>query len=210
MPNVPNVPGVPILRAYSAASSIILLTSDLVRSLLGPFATRWGIFRNGLPVIDADNMVRFEFRTDYSISDYPIEAGGFQSYNKVGRPSDIRVRISSGGSEQNRQALIESVLAVMSTTDLYDVVTPEKVFIGYNFDHCDWHRAAKENNGLLPIDVWLKEIRETATSTFSNPQQPGVAGQQGVGHVQPQVPSDRVTRAVNAGGVPFVGIGGLN
>lgn len=199
MAAVPNVPGVPSLRAYSI-SSTVLLVSDAVRALLGPFATRWGIFRNGIPVIISDNAISFELKQDFPISDYPVEAGGFQSYNKVQLPGDIRMRFSAGGSELNRQVFLASIDAVIRTTDLYDVVTPEKVFLDYCFSHRDWQRNAKNGVGLIVVDLWLTEIRETATSTYTNTQQPGVAGQQSGGLVQPQTPSDQTLAAVGNGG----------
>lgn len=199
MPNIPNVPGVPALRSYAAASSIILLTSDAIRSLLGPLATRWGIFFNGIPVLSADNTISFQYKQDFSLPDYQTERGGFQSYNKVTLPRDIRMRFSAGGFELNRQIFIDSIDAVMNTTDLYDVVTPEKVYLGYNFMHCDYSRSAQDGVGLIVADLWLREIRETATATYQNTQQPGIAGRQGAGNVQPTTPNDRVSAAFTAG-----------
>lgn len=196
MVSVPKVPGVPTLRSYTAAS-IVLVTTDLIRSFIGPFFSRWGIYRNGIRVIDADCTVSLEFRQDYSIMDYPVEDGGFQSYNKVNTPSDVRCRFATGGSEIDRRAFIDSIERVMSDTLLYDVLSPEKVYIGYNFSHIDYNRNAKSGAGLLPIDVWLREIRVTATATFPNTQQPGIAGAQSLGDVQPQAPSANITQSVS-------------
>lgn len=200
MPNVPRVPGVPMLRSYSAAS-IILIAGDLLRALTGLATTRWGIFRNGVPVLVADNVVSFEFKQEFSLSDYPVEQGGFQSYNKVQIPSEIRVRVSAGGSDANRQAFLASIADVINTTDLYDVVTPETVYIGYNFSHRDFRREAREGLGLITVDLWLTEIRQTATATFTSTQQPGVAGRQANGNVQAVTPATAVSEAVGDAGV---------
>ena len=94
--------------------------------------------------------------------------------------------VSAGGSIANRQAFLASIDAVMNTTDLYDVVTPETVYTGYNFTHRDLDRTSDKGNGLITVNLWLIEIRETSTATFSNTQQPAEAGQQNSGNVQPQ------------------------
>lgn len=185
MPNVPNVPGVPALLSYSPFS-VVLLVQDVARAVLGPFVTRWGIFLNGVPVLAADNQISFEYLQDFPISDYPVEKGGFQSYNKVQLPGDIRVSFSAGGSEENRQAFLASVDAVMNTISLYDVVTPEKIFLGYNFTHRNFRRTAQRGVGLIVVELRLTEVRPVVTTTFTSTQQPGIAGRQGAGAVEPQ------------------------
>jgi hypothetical protein len=195
MPAIPNVPGVPALTSYSLPATV-LLVGDVLREILGPFASQWGIFRNGFPVIFGDNTVSFDFKQDFTIAEYPTERGGFQSYNKVQVPTEIRVRVSCGGSAARRQAFLASISAQMSTIDLYDVLTPEGVYIGYNFTHRDERRTAERGLGLITCDLWLKEVRLTATSTYTNTAQPGVAGGQGLGNVQPQSVDPKIAAAV--------------
>lgn len=197
MPNIPNLPGVPNLSSYSA-STIILMTADILRFFGVPSVPQWGIFRSGIPVLVADSVVSFEIKQDFSISDYPVEQGSFQSYNKVQLPTDIRVQLACGGDDAKRQAFLYAIDAVINTTDLYDVVTPERVYVGYNFSHRDFRRNAKNGVGLLLVDLWMTEIRQTGTATFTNTQQPGVAGAQATGNVQPQEPSPAFVQAFDA------------
>lgn len=197
MPDIPNVPGVPPLSSYGP-NNITLLIADLVSFLIGSSAPQWGIYQDGEPVIDADSTVSFEFKQDFPVSDYPVEDGGFQSYDKVQLPSEIRVRVSSGGSVANRQALLTSIASVMNTTELYDVLTPEAVYLGYNFTHMDFKRD-QMRAGLLVVDLWLTEIRVTSTATFTNTQQPAEAGQQNTGNVQPQTAPGNVQQDFSNG-----------
>jgi|GEM_PF-2601551 len=199
MPNVPNAPGVPPLSSF-VTTALALLTDDLIPPLFGASPTVWGVFLNGEAVIESDNTISVEFVQDFPISNYPVEQGAFLSYDKVQLPATIRVRVSAGGSESNRQAFLASIDAVMNTTDLYDVVTPEQTFTSYNFTHRDWRRMARNGVGLIQVDLWLTEVRTTSTTTFSssstssmpqgtnlqNTQQPGDAAQIGNGNVQPQ------------------------
>lgn len=197
--SIPKVPGVPNLASY-AASSILLMISDAVNLIIGSQQNLWGIFLDGDLVLESDSMVSFDLRQDLPISDYQVEEGAFQSYDKVQLPVEIRVRVSAGGDIANRQRFLQSIDAVMNTTDLYDVVTPEEVYVGYNFTHRDFRRQGDQGNGLIVVDLWLTQVRESAQSTFSNTQTPGAAGQQNTGNVQPQTPSDTVSQGFLSGG----------
>lgn len=171
----------PPLSSYSD-NPLTLLLEDAIDDIIGALLPQWGIFLDGFPVLTYDNQTAFAYSQDYKIATYPIEEGSFQSYDKVQEPAEIRCRFSAGASAINRQAMLQSVDAVMSTTDLYDVVTPEEVFLGYNFSHRDYDRAAA-NVGLVVIDVWLVEILESATAQFQSTQSPAYAGQTGLGTV---------------------------
>lgn len=196
MPNVPNLPGVPPLASFSS-TTFDLLTSDVITALTGAALPVWGIYLDGEPVIAADNTIDFEFKQDNPISNYPVEQGGFQTYDKVQLPADIRMRFSAGGSETNRQDFLSSIDAVMNTTDLYDVVTPEVVYTSYNFTHRDFKRTSQNGVGLITVDLWLEEVRVSAPATFSNTQQPSEASQQGNGNVQAQTPPQAVETKVS-------------
>jgi hypothetical protein len=198
--NVPNVPGVPPLPSYSP-NNVALLFADAVGTLLGVItAPQWGIYLNGAPVLSYDNQVSFGYKQDWKISTYSVEQGSFQTYDKVQLPSEIRCRFSAGASVVNRQMMLASIDAVMSDTNLYDVVTPEKVYLGYNFMHRDYDRDA-ESAGMVVVDIWLMEIIETATAQFQSTQSPTNAGQQGLGNVPTQAPSPAVQGQISANGV---------
>lgn len=142
---------------------------------------------NILPVIAST--IDFEFSQDWPISDYPQEQGAFQSYNKVMLPFDVKVKLASGGSTTSRQAFLTSCLEIANSLALFEVVTPEIVFTNCNVTHIDWRRTARNGVGLVTVDLWFKQISISVVGTFSNTQQPGDAGQQGTGVVQPQPPT---------------------
>ena len=134
---------------------------------------------------DLFSVVDFEYKQDWSVSDYPVEQGGFQSYDKVQLPFDVRMRVAAGGPESNRQALLDAVQNIVSI-DLYNVFTPEEVYSNCNVTHYDYKRTAVNGVGLIVVDIWLIEVRVTSTSTFSNTQQPSGASPQALGNIQPQ------------------------
>ena len=169
-PNVPNVPGVPAIprNPFALPAGIEpLLTTDPLSILTDAFAPQWGVFKDGLPVIQADSTISFEFRQSWALADFPVEKGGFESYDKVNTPFDARIRVSSGGSEANREALLASVQAIVDSIDTYDLVTPLSIFQNVNAQHWDFAQTAQKGVGLLSIDIRFLEIRQTATQTFA-------------------------------------------
>jgi hypothetical protein len=202
MPDVPNVPGVPFLSSYLSTPSPGLLIGAISSLIPGLQSSLWGIYSQfGIPIIASAlsplsnlilggsvlnfSVIDFEYKRDWSVSNYPVEQGGFQSYDKVQLPFDVRMRVAAGGSVSNRVSLLTLVESIANTVALYNVVTPEEVYLNCNVTHFDYKRTAINGVGVLIIDIWLLEIRETSTTTFSNTQSPTDSGQQGIGNVQP-------------------------
>lgn len=198
MADVPNLPGVPALISY-AANDVALLVADVISAVGALFGSQWGIFLDGAQAFDYNSVVDFNYKQDWPISDYQLEDGAFQSYDKVQLPFDVKVRVASGGSESEREALLTSVMAAANTLDLYDVVTPEQTYSSCNITHIDFARTATNGVGMIVIDIWFIEIRITSTSTFSNTQQPGVAGQQNSGNVSPVAPNQQTQQGLTDG-----------
>jgi hypothetical protein len=184
MANVPQVPGVPPLSSF-AASAITLLVADAITLLGGLLVPTWGIFLNGVPVIEADSVVSLDYKQEWSISNYPVEQGAFESYDKVQTPFEARVRFSAGGSQANRQALLDSIAAIAGDLNLYDVVTPEAIYQSVNVQHYDYSRQAQRGLGLMVVDVMVVQVRVSQPTAFSNTQQPNGANPQSAGQVQP-------------------------
>ena len=66
---------------------------------------------DGKKIIEPDGTGEFDMKGNTSVSTYPIEQGGFQSYNKVLTPKDLslslqraRPHVSRGVSERLQQA----------------------------------------------------------------------------------------------------------
>ncbi|OBQ84630.1 MULTISPECIES: phage baseplate protein [unclassified Mesorhizobium] len=167
------------------AGILELLTQDAFGLLSNAFGLQpWGIYFGGVPVIIADNIVEVQYRQQWSISDFPVEQGAFQSYDKVQVPYDARLRFTAGGSAANRAAMLASIAAVAGDTNLYDVVTPEAVYLSCNITHYDYSRRSNEGMGLLSVDIWLIEVRQAVSAAMSNTQDPSGASQINGGTVQ--------------------------
>lgn len=189
-PNVPNVPGVPALlrNPLAAAQGIVqLLTGDLVTGYglgLGPV---WGIFSSqGQAMVVADTVFAIDFTREWAIATYPVEQGGFQSYDKVNTPFRVVLTFVSGGSESNRQALLDSIDAISGDLNFYTVVTPEKVYPSVNVQRVGYRRSSGRGAGTIQVDVALLEVRVSANeSSGQNTQSASGAVPNQDGTVQP-------------------------
>ena len=190
------------------AGILEVLESDAIGLLEGLFQQQqWGIFFGGAPVVIADNVVEVQYRQQWSISDFPVERGAFESYDKVQIPYDARLRFTAGGSLANREAMLASIAAVAADTNLYDVVTPEAVYLSCNFTHYDYSRRSNEGLGLLSVDIWLIEVREAVSPAMSSTVDPSSAAQVNGGTVQtvaptgPQLSAFKTSSGLPAGGL---------
>jgi hypothetical protein len=186
--------GVPVIQPAS------FLTA-LAAPVLGPIAAIASFLGvpNLLPA--AASTVEFEFTQDFPISNYPQEQGGFQSYNKVSLPFDVKLRLAASGSPSSRQAFLSACLAIAGAPApiVYSVVTPELTFTNVSCTHIDWRRRPTEGNTLIQVDLWFKAIPTVSLLTsFLNTIVPGISGQVGLGNIQPTTPFAGLQSAISA------------
>jgi hypothetical protein len=223
-PNVPRAPGVPpVLRQIGVIqNTVILLASDAV-SLLRRFAKpQWGLVsESGVPLFEGANFLGVEARKDWRIPDYPIERGSFESYNKVETPFEGKVTLAvgddsllpglpnipaigsfgglAGSALSRRTAFLTAVEAACASLDLYTLLTPEKPYPSLNLVHYDYRRIGQQGVTLLVVDIFVQEVRTTATAQFSNVKAPEAAGAVNGGQVQPAAPPAQVSTIGSAG-----------
>lgn len=189
--------GVPqLLNLPTGDQSISVLTADAQTTIGTAPALKWGIYLKSVLVIAADSVVSFDYKKDFRVAEYPQEQGAFQSYNKVQTPFDVRLRLTKGGRDADRAAFFAALDAAQASLDLYDIVTPEKTYSSASIEHVDYRRTASDGMGLITADVWLKEIRVSATLAFSKTAKPSGANPAHVGTVWPQPTAEPVVKAL--------------
>ena len=181
-----NAVGVPPLlnKINNVANIAILLTADalLIAQKITAFP-KWGIFFSGgfVTALDPDSVISLGYKKEYSIPQYPMELGAFQSYNKVTEPYDVKVRmtisdsssiLSVFGANTRIGAFLKDVVAASNSLTLYDIVTPDATYTNANIYHYDYNRTATNGVGMLTVDLYLKEIRATISPAFSNTASP--------------------------------------
>lgn len=181
--------GIPALLnpALDMANVVSLVTSDaqiFTRMLIGQkpldkaadVATVtnrvWGIVDGADLAIAPDSIVAVEVKKEYNLPNYPMEDGAFQSYNKVKEPYDIKVKMSIGGNAAKLDAFLKTLDVLVASLKLYDVVTPDAMYVNANIHHYDFQRTATNGVGLLTVTVWAKEIRTDIIVAFANVKVP--------------------------------------
>lgn len=205
-------PGIPtLLEGFVSLGATSLLTGDspnllnVLGNIVG-IGTQWGIFdTNGNQVVQPDSIVGFDYRKEYTISDYPVEQGAFESYDKVETPYEITIRMTKGGSLSDRQTFLSSIDTIKGDTNLYSIATPEVTLVNGNIVSVDYSRKNDRGVGLITVDCRVMEVRETAQQQFtntpssfssSNVAAPQSSDPENGGVVQPQTPTSQVQTQV--------------
>lgn len=186
-PDVPIAAGVPPvkrgpLNSLGNPEPRLTRDSDNVSQLA---ATQWGIFTDtGAQVIVPDSVVGFGYSAEYRIADYPLEQGGFESYDKVAMPFLARVVMAKGGTLAERQSFHQAIEAIRGDRELYDVITPEALYLNVNVTRVELDRSQQRGAGMLVVEIYLQEIRQKATAQFSNSKEAAGATPVSQGSVQ--------------------------
>ncbi|HEX7687345.1 MAG TPA: hypothetical protein VF453_06550 [Burkholderiaceae bacterium] len=176
--------GAPTLLSGMSAPAAARDTTDTARST-GAKSAEWGIFFNGSKALEPDSIVAMDYQREWSLLDYQVEQGAFETFNKVARPFDTRLRITKGGSQSDRTAFLAQVEALAESLNTYDVVTPERTYLSVNVSRLGYGRSARDGATLLIVDIGLRQIRTTAVAAFTQVASPSAASPVVGGTVQP-------------------------
>ena len=215
-PNVPQVPGVPQVPRSpnfppTVQGALGLLQGALWRAT--QTQARWGIFDArgralgdptqftgvvglgaavlGVGATLSTNSV--DYSKESRVSDFPVERGGFASYNKVETPAAPLVTLCFQGNEVEGRAFLAQVDAASKSTDLYSVVTPEVTYVDYNIERYNYGRHTSKGATLLIVELMLKEIRQVSAqysvrTPVVAPKVASATPSADNGKVQPQTP----------------------
>jgi len=213
-PNVPDSPGVPLIPRSPnfpplAGIGLGSLESIIWRSF--QIDSRWGIFDSqGNAVGNPQNLIletiglgstlstkSVEFVKETRVSDFPLEKGGFASYNKVELPAEPTVTLCVSGSESARQAFLSDIDKACKSVDLYSVVTPEITYANYAIEKYNYQRRSEKGCTLLQVEIALREVREvSAKFAKAAPKQPAASPQVDNGKVQAQTPNVSTLKSI--------------
>lgn len=186
-PDVPLVPGVPpVLRdaALIGFGLQSMLSSDAARiSQLA--ASQWGVYtREGALALDPDSVNAVGFDAEYRLADFPIEKGGFETYDKVQMPFECSIQLAKGGTRSEREAFLAIAEGLRGNRELYNVVTPEATWRNVNIVRVTIERNTDNGAGLILLNLRLREVRESVTASFAATQDPASASPASNGSTQ--------------------------
>jgi hypothetical protein len=188
-PDVPKAPGVPaVARSVlnSGTETEPQLTQDSI-TVTAIAKNQWGVYTAaGALALDPDTIAAVGYDAEYRVAEYPIEEGGFESYDKVALPFQNRVIMSKGGTLEQRRAFLKAVEEIRGDLELYNVVTPEWTYLNVNIVRVGIDRSREQGAGLITVELQLQEIRQNVTASFSATRDPASADPVSNGSVQPQ------------------------
>lgn len=243
-PNVPAFPGVPALTrpvsAVIAQTPVLAIGLGSLETILGNAlqqAPQWGIFDQqgnqlGLGAIGPSSVLSviesnalggtttlstfcFEYGKEVRVSDFPVEGGSFATYNKVETPGNPTVTLALAGSEDDRTNFLTAIDNACTSTDLFNVITPEFQYINYTVERYTYSRRADRGATLLVVDISLKEVRavtaafSTATGPIQSPQNAAATPAVNGGIVQTATPEQSTllqgVNKISSAGAAFFG-----
>ncbi len=202
-PMVPKLPGVPQLARSLLFPPPVLpsLGTQAPPEVLWhavAAAPVWGIFNQaGQQVIIPDNVIDFDNRNEWRVSTYPVQDGGFASFNKVIVPPENSVRMTKAGSQNDRTDFINQIKAIAGDTNLYTILTPEQQYLNCNVVRYEViRRGAAAAFFLNEVDIFFTTINpvtaqySSTVANTSNASQPSAIPQvnQGLTQAQPTPP----------------------
>jgi hypothetical protein len=150
-----------------------------------------GATSSGRPVLTPDSVLSLEWHGEERISDYPVQNGQFVSYNKVKVPFDLRMVMTcqglnvvqdalkpvtqlldqalsnvglAFGQPMTRDAFLRQLDSMLDSTDLYDVITPDKVYENVNLVGYNHTKKSDEGGTLIIAELMFSESAATPVS----------------------------------------------
>jgi len=147
--------------------------------------------KSGNPVLTPDSVLSLEWHGEERISDYPVQNGQFVSYNKVKVPFDLRMVMTcqglnvvqdalqsvtqslnqalsniglAFGQPMSRDAFLRQLDDMLDSTDLYDVITPDKVYQNVNLVAYNHAKKNDEGGTLIIAELLFREVRQVLPS----------------------------------------------
>ena len=179
-PDVPNLPGVPLL-ARATLSAIIDVTT--VINIARVFQTQapvdvlfhatkakpvWGVFKNGQRVIDADNVLEFGYRSEFAVSNFPVQNDAFASYNKVKKPFENSVVLTKGKTQADRTTFLNQCQTVADSFELFDIFTPEKHYLNCNVTRLEFARKETRGAFFIVAELFFTQIQQIDAQYSTN------------------------------------------
>lgn len=229
--DIPVAAGVPALLGQSVPTGIQASASTILATALDEYtissaASHWGIFTSdNQPVLTSGHVRAVEVQREQVVTDAPVEEGAFMSYNKVKRPSLIRLEIicdgsgfsygdadavtsllasfAAGGAPSGlsiRQAFTKILDGLVSDLNLYQVHTPEQSYLNMNVTSYRIRRSSESGITMIGAEIDMQEIRLVSTGTLTQTVSPSGEAKSFSGPVATQSATSAQAAAVKDAG----------
>ncbi|AVO24150.1 hypothetical protein [Xanthomonas phage XPP9] len=219
LPTLPSLPTLPtqLPSASLTPAAVLNVVSLIAKNLpkINPPTPLYAIINadTGLPLTIPDSWGEMTLHfAEYQTTDYPIEAGGFMSANKVRRPDGVEVTLIKTGTDLARATWLEAIRVQIAADPIarYHILTPSGIYQSQTITRLSHQTRPDRGSNLLYLDLQLTEVPQITTPSLQgdNAVEPEAGPTQEVGRVYPSDASPQVASLAIAGastGSPLLG-----
>lgn len=156
-------------------------------------AGRWTIHdKNGKVALSFDTFLGLDYRGESRVPTEPVEEGGFAAFNKVASPDLLSVRLAKSAADLS--GFVAELLALKGSTDLFSIVTPDRVYESVNVVSVNYTRRTEGGADRLVAELGVMEIRQVKPAYQGSPRKGGDASARARGKQQGQSATDAQTK----------------
>lgn len=136
-----------------------------------------------LGLIEEASFNAMDYSKEWRVSNFPIEGGGFASYNKVELPGDVVVTMCMGGSNKEQKRFLDTINEAAGSLKTYSIVTPKAKYINYNINRYAYSHRSDSGADLLIVAIDITEVRAvTAVRKIGEKLTPSVKAKEAAGN----------------------------
>ena len=112
------------------------------------------------------SFVQLNYSVAHKVVSSPVE-NSFVAYNKTTDPEQLDIRGAIKGTPEEIGDALDTLIYYAQSTELLNILTPEKYYTGFNLYKLDYKRDARDGVDLVIFDARLQEIRQVE-SMYTN------------------------------------------
>lgn len=142
----------------------------------------------GSSALTFTSFIDIDVRNEGQALSYPVEEGGFMNYNKVQSPLDIRVTLSTQGTDDEFEYILEKLDEYQKEPVKLFVATPSAYYGPLTLEAYSNKRTRESGAGQLTVELYFIEVREVESqntnTTISKPKNPTSSSKTNTGKTQ--------------------------
>ncbi len=159
--------------AVSASSPTVQTALSNVLSQAKRAKRPWGIYDQYYnKAISPDSIIDLNYAKGYNLPNAPVQPNSFVDWNKIELPFEASVLLVKGGTKQERRQFLQDCDTLVSSLNLYTIVTPEKRYASANCTRFEVNRESARGANFLEVRMYYKQIRLVNNSAFPTPVVP--------------------------------------
>lgn len=124
-------------------------------------AGEWTIYNTASgEAVQFSSFIGAEMVGDAKVITAPIEGGSFVAYNKTVSPFELSVNGAIKGDSSVLSDALNTLAQMRENTDLYNIVTPDKVYRSMNMIKLEYSRDTDSGTDLILFSARFMEVKE--------------------------------------------------